>query len=117
MSVCRSSLTGPVSVTGTAGYVLIGSQDGAADCAGNTFQGPLGLVGNTGGLQASANTVTGPVHIDGNSGSGPRAGEGVPAFQANRVTGPLRCEGNEPELAQTGTVVTGPRTGQCRQAR
>ncbi|MCX4961065.1 Ig-like domain-containing protein [Streptomyces virginiae] len=117
VSVCGSYLTGPVSVTGTTGYVLIGSQDGAAGCAGNTFQGPLSLVGNTGGLQASANTVTGPVRIDGNSGSGLRAGEGVPAFQANRVTGPLRCEGNEPNLVQTGTVVTGPRTGQCRQAR
>ncbi|MFI1645729.1 Ig-like domain-containing protein [Streptomyces avidinii] len=80
VSVCGSHLTGPVSVTGTAGYVLIGSQDGAAGCAGNTIQGPLSLVGNTGGLHASANTVTGV----------------------------LRCEGNEPEPVQTGTVVTGP---------
>ncbi|WP_405789629.1 Ig-like domain-containing protein [Streptomyces sp. NBC_01367] len=116
LALCGSRLTGPVSVTDSAGYVLAGSDDGPTACAGNTFQGPLTFGGNTGGLQASANTVTGPVRIDGNSGDGPLPGADVPAFRANRVTGPLRCEGNAPELVQTGTVVQGPRSGQCRPA-
>ncbi|MCX4807257.1 Ig-like domain-containing protein [Streptomyces sp. NBC_01214] len=116
LAFCGSRLTGPVSVTDSVGYVLAGSEDGPTACAGNTFQGPLTFEGNTGGLQASANAVTGPVRIDGNSGDGPLPGADVPAFRANRVTGPLRCGGNAPELVQTGTVVQGPRSGQCRPA-
>lgn len=116
LAFCGSRLTGPVSVTDSAGYVLAGSDDGPTACAGNTFQGPLTFEGNTGGLQASTNAVTGPVRIDGNGGQGPLPGADVPAFRANRVTGPLRCEGNAPELVQTGTVVQGPRSGQCRPA-
>ncbi|MFB7257654.1 Ig-like domain-containing protein [Streptomyces nojiriensis] len=116
LALCGSQLTGPVSVSGSTGHVLAGSDEGATACGGNTFQGPLTFEGNTGGLQASANTVTGPVRIDGNSGSGPLPGADVPAFRANRVTGPLRCEGNAPGLEQTGTVVQGPRSGQCRPA-
>ncbi|MEU9255008.1 Ig-like domain-containing protein [Streptomyces sp. NPDC048270] len=114
LTVCRSRLTGPVGLRAGAGYVLIGSDQDAAACPGNTITGPLTLEGNTGGLQASANTVTGPVRIDGNSAAGPLSEEPVPAFRANRVTGPLRCEGNSPDLRQTGTVVQGPRSGQCR---
>ncbi|MFD9516887.1 Ig-like domain-containing protein [Streptomyces sp. NPDC059979] len=123
LTVCRSHLTGPVSVTRSTGPVLIGSDREATACGGNTFQGPLTLEGNTGGLHASGNTITGPVRINGNSnstadsgGSGGLPGEeSVPAFRANRVTGPLRCEGNAPSLVHAGTVVQGPRTGQCRQ--
>ncbi|MFE5807095.1 Ig-like domain-containing protein [Streptomyces sp. NPDC056491] len=116
VTICHSRLTGPVSVTGSTGHVLAGSDREAAGCGGNTFQGPLTLEGNTGGLQASANTVTGPVRIDGNSGNGPLPDAGAPAFRANQVTGPLRCEGNAPELVHTGTLVQGPRSGQCRTA-
>ncbi|MGN5386193.1 Ig-like domain-containing protein [Streptomyces sp. JL7001] len=119
LTVCGAQVTGPVSVTASTGPVLIGSPGPAAACAGNTFAGPLTLGGNSGGLEASANSVTGPVRIDGNSGSaeGLAATEGAPSFQANRVTGPLRCEGNRPTLVHTGTVVLGPRSGQCREAR
>ncbi len=115
LTVCRSHLTGPVSVSGSTGLVVIDSDRVATACAGSTFQGPLTLADNTGGLQASANTITGPVRIDGNSGGGLPGEESVPAFRANRVTGPLRCEGNAPSLVHADTVVQGPRSGQCRQ--
>ncbi|MFF3720764.1 Ig-like domain-containing protein [Streptomyces erythrochromogenes] len=119
LTVCGAQVTGPVSVTGSTGQVLIGSSDPAAACAGSTFAGPLTLGGNSGGLRASANTITGPVRIDGNSGGaeGAVTTEGAPTFRANRVTGPLRCEDNRPALDHTGTVVLGPRSGQCREVR
>ncbi|MFD9727609.1 Ig-like domain-containing protein, partial [Streptomyces sp. NPDC059072] len=114
LTVCRSGLTGPVTVKGSTGYVLFGSDREGAACADNTVNGPLTLEDNTGGLLAAATTVTGAVRIDGNSGSGLLPEDAVPAFRANRVTGPLRCEGNAPTLDHTGTLVQGPRTGQCR---
>ncbi|MFD5624201.1 Ig-like domain-containing protein [Streptomyces yangpuensis] len=119
LAVCGTQVTGPFSVTGSAGGVLIGSPDPAEACTGNTFAGPLTLTGNRGGLQASANSITGPVRIDDNSGvlEGAAGAQGAPAFRANRVTGPLRCEGNRPTPDHTGTVVLGPRSGQCREER
>ncbi|MFJ8016953.1 Ig-like domain-containing protein [Streptomyces sp. NPDC096339] len=114
LTVCQSRLTGPVTVQGSTGYVLFGSDREAAACPGNTVEGPLTVEGNTGGMTASATTVTGAVRVNGNSGSGLLPEDAVPAFRANSVTGPLRCEGNAPALDHTGTLVQGPRTGQCR---
>ncbi|MFE6844866.1 Ig-like domain-containing protein [Streptomyces sp. NPDC057686] len=87
VAFCGSKLTGPVTVGRTTGSVLIGSDDTAAGCAGNTIRGPVSLNGNTGGVEFSANTVVGP----------------------------LRCEANAPAPQQGGTTVEGPRSGQCRQ--
>ncbi|MER6997151.1 Ig-like domain-containing protein [Streptomyces sp. NPDC000410] len=114
LTVCGSEFTGPLTVKKSTGYVRIGSDHEATACAGNTITGPLTVQDNTGGLQASANTVAGPVRITDNSGSGLLPEDLVPAFQANRVTGSLHCDGNTPALHQTGTVVQGPRFGQCR---
>ncbi|MGW1895467.1 Ig-like domain-containing protein [Streptomyces sp. NPDC002004] len=115
LSVCRSRLAGPFTVTGAGGYVLIGSDhDDTAACPGNTITGALTVEDGTGGIDVSGNTVTGPVRIDGNAGSGLPPGEAVPAFEANTVTGPVRCDGNQPTLKQAGNTVDGPRFGQCR---
>ncbi|MER6301049.1 Ig-like domain-containing protein [Kitasatospora sp. NPDC001539] len=59
LTVCRSTLRGAVTVRGTSGYVLIGSDPGSAgDCAGNEIHGTMTLDGNTGGTEVSGNTVT-----------------------------------------------------------
>lgn len=89
VSLCGSTLTGPVGVRNTSGSVVIGSAEdaGAAPvCAGNAFSGPVTLEANTGGVE----------------------------FSGGRVVGPLRCEANEPAPRVTATTVVGPRSGQCR---
>ncbi|MFD5417867.1 Ig-like domain-containing protein [Streptomyces sp. NPDC127069] len=115
LTVCHSALTGPVGVQRSTGPVVIGSDREGADCAGNTLRGPLTVEAGTGGVEVSGNTVTGAVRITGNSGTGPLPEALAPAFRTNEVTGPLRCEANDPELLQSGTTATGPRTGQCRR--
>ncbi|MFF2194873.1 Ig-like domain-containing protein, partial [Streptomyces sp. NPDC058157] len=114
LTICHSELTGPVTVQRSTGPVVVGSDREGAACAGNTLRGPLTVDADTGGVEVSANGVTGAVRITGNSGTGPLPEALAPAFRANRVTGPLRCEDNAPDLLQTGTTATGPRTGQCR---
>ena len=44
ITVCQSSVTGPLTIQHTTGYALIGADpDDAAACAGNTVMGPLTL--------------------------------------------------------------------------
>ncbi|GAA1230311.1 hypothetical protein GCM10009665_20890 [Kitasatospora nipponensis] len=113
-TVCGSTLTGPLSVNGTTGFVLIGSDpDDGTGCAGSTFEAPVNLNGNTGGMEVSGNTLKAPVSITGNSGSGLLSEDAVPEFEANQVSGPLSCHGNQPTLQLAGDTVEGPRSGQC----
>ncbi len=112
LTVCRSTLTGPVTVAHSSGFVRIGGGEQA--CRGNIVHGPLALDANTGGIGAGGNAVTGAVRITGNSGSGLLPGEDTPAFEGNQVDGPLSCDGNEPGLDDSGNTVHGPRSGQCR---
>ncbi|MEU1401107.1 Ig-like domain-containing protein [Streptomyces sp. NPDC005728] len=112
LSVCRSTLAGPLTVRRSGGFVRIGGA--ATACPGNVVRGPLTLDANTGGVGADGNTVTGAVRITDNSGSGLLPGEDTPAFEGNQVDGPLYCGGNEPALDHSGNTVQGPRSGQCR---
>ncbi|MFJ3175425.1 Ig-like domain-containing protein [Streptomyces roseus] len=86
VAVCGSGLTGPVAIGRTSGSVLIGSDDPATGCAGNTVRGPVGLNANTGGVEISADTFVGP----------------------------LNCAANAPAPRLSGNTVEGPRSGQCR---
>ncbi|MFF4105049.1 Ig-like domain-containing protein [Streptomyces sp. NPDC001903] len=86
VAVCGSQLTGPVAIGRTGGPVLIGSDDAAIDCAGNTIRGPVTLNANTGGVEVGANTFIGP----------------------------LSCAANAPAPHLSGNGVEGPRSGQCR---
>ncbi|MDJ0386269.1 hypothetical protein [Streptomyces sp. G-G2] len=52
VTVCHSLLTGPVSVRGSSGPVVMG--DGSPVCGGSTFTGPLSLESNTGGVELTA---------------------------------------------------------------
>jgi hypothetical protein len=114
-TVCGSTVSGPLGVSGTTGFVLIGAdRDAGTDCPGNTFDAPVSLSGNTGGLEVSGNTLNAPVSISGNSGSGLLPGQAVPEFADNRVRGPLSCSGNTPTLVHPGTTADGPTSGQCR---
>lgn len=115
LTICRSTLSGPLGVNGTTGFVLIGSdRDDTTGCAGNTFEAPVHLNGNTGGMEVSGNTLKAPVTITGNSGSGLLPDQSVPEFEGNQVGGPLSCDGNIPTLSQAGNTADGPRSGQCR---
>jgi Bacterial Ig-like domain (group 3) len=115
VSVCQSTVTGPVSIQATTGFVLIGfDADDPGTCSGNTIRGGLTLASNTGGLEASANTITGRVQIANNSGNGLLPEDAVPEFEANHVLGSLTCNGNTPTLTQPGNTVLGLRQGQCR---
>ncbi|GAA1183050.1 hypothetical protein GCM10009664_56450 [Kitasatospora gansuensis] len=70
LTICRSTLTGPVSVGRTSGHVLLGSDPAhPTACGGNTIRGPLTLNANTGCVQTLDTTVTGPVRV-----TGPRSG-------------------------------------------
>ncbi|MFE2142028.1 Ig-like domain-containing protein [Streptomyces sp. NPDC059456] len=87
LAVCGSQLTGPVTFARTSGSVLIGSDDPATGCPGNTVRGPVGLNGNTGGVEIASTTVVGP----------------------------LSCDANTPAPRQSGNTVEGPVSGQCRR--
>ncbi|MEU6280220.1 Ig-like domain-containing protein [Streptomyces sp. NPDC047028] len=113
VTICHSTLHGPVTLVGTSGLVLLGDGE-QTDCAGSAFKAPLTLDGNIGGLEVSSNTMSAPVRINDNSGSGLLPENLVPAFEGNQVGAPLRCAGNSPTLQQSGNTVNGPHTGQCR---
>ncbi|WP_235498123.1 Ig-like domain-containing protein [Frankia sp. R43] len=68
-TLCQSTVGGPVTVQGSTGLVLIGSDD--LPCAGNTIKGSLTVTGNTGGVQVIGNTTNGPLTVEGNSDPGP----------------------------------------------
>lgn len=108
LTVCGSTISGRLTVTGTSGPVLIGPADGH-DCGPNTVTGPLTLDGNTSTVWVSGNRVTGPVTVTGNTfRSSAYIGD-------NRVVGSLRCSDNEPDIDGGGNTVTGPKTGQCAE--
>jgi len=103
LTICQTTLTGPVTVRKTSGYVLIGADaDDNTACAGNTINGPLTVDFNTGGLEASAST--GPVQEINNSGSGLLPEDAVPELEANHITGRSDCGNNLPTLHQAANT-------------
>jgi hypothetical protein len=71
LRICGSTLKGAVSVSGSTGLVVIGDDEGAPACRGNSVAGSVSVVNGKGGVEFDFNTVTGPVTITGNTGSVP----------------------------------------------
>ena len=49
--MCGTTLTGPLTVTGITGLVLVGGDAATGACAGNFVVGPVTLTGNTAGVE------------------------------------------------------------------
>jgi hypothetical protein len=86
--MCGASFSGPVTVTGTTGLVLIGGDAATGPCVGNALTGPVTITGNTGGVEFNSNHVTGPLTITGNTGSVPPPDTGPVHAENNTVVGP-----------------------------
>jgi hypothetical protein len=68
--LCSSTISGPVIVQGSSGFVLIGdSRDDR--CPANTIRGPSPLNSNTYGLEVLGDHIGGPTRSLGNAGAGP----------------------------------------------
>ncbi|HZS15700.1 MAG TPA: Ig-like domain-containing protein [Candidatus Dormibacteraeota bacterium] len=120
LTVCGvTTSTGGVTISGTTGFVLVGSGGDAADrpCAGNTVAGGLTLNANRGGFEMSGNTIKGTVTVNNNVLYGPAYDLDSPApeIEANSIKGTLSCTGNVPaptDDLQPNRVI-GSHTGQC----
>jgi Tol biopolymer transport system component len=78
--ICGATITGPLTITGSTGPVLVGGEG----CAPNTVVGPVRVTDNTGGVEVSGNRVVGPLRVTGNSAPVHAAG--------NTVTGPATIQ-------------------------
>ena len=59
---CGSTVTWPITVTGSTGLVLIGGDTATGACAANFIVGPVSLTGNTAGVEVNGNMVIGPLN-------------------------------------------------------
>jgi hypothetical protein len=82
------NFSGPLTITGTTGLVLIGGDAATGPCAGNRITGPVSITGNTGGVEFNSNNVTGSLVITGNTGSVPPPDTGPVHAVGNTVVGP-----------------------------
>jgi hypothetical protein len=126
LALCGSKVSGPASVTGAAGPVMVGGAN-STDCSADTITGLITLTRDTGGVTLEGATISGPARVAGNAGRVTVAGNtiGGPAIVAdntggtlvtgNTVGGPLSCTGNKPAPADSGkpNTTSGPATGQC----
>jgi hypothetical protein len=110
ISLCSNQISGPLSVSGSSGFVLIGGpgNDGSPVCGANTIQGSVTLTNNSGGVQLGGNSIAGSVSFTGNKGSAAQV-------EGNTIAGPLACSGNTQVPTDRGqaNTVKGPASGQC----
>ncbi|MFB7445937.1 Ig-like domain repeat protein [Streptomyces mirabilis] len=114
LSVCRSTVTGTVNVTGASGFVMVGDP-GDDGCTGNKIAGSVLLGNNRSGLEVVANQVGGSVQVAGTTGTGPFPEDTRAEIEGNTIGGSLSCTGNTPAPTNDGNpnTVTGSRIGQC----
>ena len=84
LTLCSAG-TGPLTVTGSTGYLLLGGI-ASTGCSGNTFVGPVSITNNTGGLSFSNNKVFGSATITNNTGGF--------TYTGNTITGSVTVTGN-----------------------
>ena len=113
VTVCGSTVNGPVTIKNTAGMVRVGDDD--AGCAGNQLGAALLVSGNQGGVEIYGNTVGGSVGLSHNHGASPLTGDAAPEVEGNHVTGALACSGDSPPAVDDGSpnAATGSKTGEC----
>ena len=92
--------TGPLTISGSAGAVLI---------TGLRQKGAVKLTGNTGGVTVTGASITGAITVNGNKGSKPVV------ITGSAITGSLSCSANKPAPTDSGktNTVSGKATGQC----
>ncbi len=62
VAVCGSTVSGPASVTGAAGPVLLGGASGTP-CRADTVTGVVNLIGNVGDVTLGGATINGPAQL------------------------------------------------------
>jgi hypothetical protein len=90
--LCQATVTGPTTVSGATGPVVLGDDDGSAACAGNHFGGLVSITSGTGGVEFDGNTVTGPLTITGNTGTLPAPDTGAVDATENTVSAPSNIQ-------------------------
>jgi hypothetical protein len=108
--ICGATVGGPVSISGTRGYLAIG---GLAGCPANRIGGSLTLKRNQGGFTVGGNRISGSTRLDVNDGTRPPWQLPAAGLNDNTIAGSLTCRGNRPVPSGRGNKVTGKRAGQC----
>jgi hypothetical protein len=88
ISICGTTIQGPLTVSGATAPVLIG-EPATGDCPGNQISGPVRITGNTEGTDFSGNTVDGPTTLTNDIG-----GFVFGDLAANTLNGPVTSTGN-----------------------
>jgi hypothetical protein len=90
--ICGATITGPLTITGSSGLVLVGGDAATGSCDPNTVAGPVTITGNGGGVELDGNTVVGPVRVTGNAGAVPSPDAGAVHAAGNTVLGPVTIQ-------------------------
>ena len=72
--MCGAQMSGPVTVSGTTGLVLIGGDAATGPCAGNSLTGPVSITGNSGGVEFNGEPRRRLARDHGQHGQRPAAG-------------------------------------------
>jgi YVTN family beta-propeller protein len=118
LSICGSTIHGEISISASAGPVVIGDPGiigGSPGCGGDKIHGGLYLSNGTGGFEIGANIIRGVVNVVGNKDA-----SGTLADVAdNHIRGSLSCSGNAPAPLDDAkpNVIRGPARGQCAALR
>lgn len=94
LRICRTAITGRVSVRSATGFVEIGA-GGPLPCAGNTIGARLSLRRNHRGVAVVGNWIRRTVLIGRNTGPAPPWLHAAP-IRGNHVGGALPCQRNQP---------------------
>jgi len=125
LSICgdTTSVGGSITVSGTTGFLLIGSaaDDASMPCTANSLGGGVTLSGNSGGFELGGNSVRGAVVVNNNVlsvGTPLDSENAVPEIELNTIKGSLSCSGNNPAPIDDlkPNTVSGGRSGQCGAA-
>ncbi len=118
ITLCGTTVTGPVSVATTSGPVTIGGPGCAGDTIG-TAPVKLSISGNADGVRLTGSRVTGPTTVTANEGGTTISGNVLSggtvvtdnrdgcAFTNNKVSGPLVISGNTGAFKFSGNTVHG----------
>jgi hypothetical protein len=85
-------VTGPLTIRGSTGLVLVGGDAATGPCAPNTIVGPATVTGNAAGVELNGNFVVGSLRVTGNTGSLPPPDTGPVHATGNTVIGPVTIQ-------------------------
>ncbi len=88
LRICGTSLSGPLTVGGSTGLVLVGGDAATGQCDPTTIVSPVRVIGNSGGVELNGNTIVGPLEDHGQQQRRAGARQRQVHAEANAVTGP-----------------------------